>query len=934
MLMPLPLRRVSSCLIFFILVFTSPAQSPRHYQPQLDHFFENDQRDSFLHYARLQLQVARAADSLALWAWTQVQIQDFFVEQSAEALAYAETALKNRWRQPRDTVEWKPLLWLQCSKGYHLFRMGRVLSSVQAYEQADSIYQQHAYPDFDAVESLYKPLGNHYTRLGDNEKALALFLRALPLAQIDSDPEVLAGLYNNMAAAFWNQGDFPAAAQYYQKGLAFSHLSPDKRGLLTAGLARTLLDDGQAEKAFQTAQAALRLLQPRGDAALRILEYRMRARLTAGLAALQTKRFEAAAQLLAGADMDAVAVFGPASHRDKGKIALAFCALYQVRAQPQLALAAANRALQAVLPDFEPHTATDNPAADGFYEENTIVEALQQKALAAKGLYDQNKQLHWLDCALDCYALANEAENVLRDALQYQSSKLGLQGMTRSRAAAAVATARLLYEKTGRTDCLYRAFAFVEGSKAALLQEAVRQNLGARLLGTKDVRLQTQQTLRRALAYLDKQLLLEPQHEQAPTWRQERDALIGQLYAVEKALRQVYPALFEKPISRVGAASLVPTPKPDETFLAYFCSDTSLHLFIFANNAPPVWRCTSFDGRLQQTVRQFAAFFSGADAILRAPAAYFDCAWALGRAILPPETAGSPHVVLIPDGWLHFLPFEALLGEAPNAQTNLYNAPYLLRRQTLRSAWSLAVLQQQEKLVSGAPHYLLGLAPMVETGVRGLPVLPASSAEWRAVSRCSELLGAAALAGTFTATAADYHILHLSTHALAEAQEGQPPRIELWDQALLLPDIYALSLQADLVVLSACQTSLGVEQKGEGIMSFARAFAHSGAAAVIASLWTVNDRSTAQIMADFYKNLDGGKNIADALKTAKLAYLSNPDVPPMLQSPYFWAALTMTGADKALKPTNTPQWYWYLGSLLLLLVGGLIVRRKRLSPKT
>lgn len=918
-----------SCLTFFILVSTSPAQSPHHYQPPIDHFFENDQRDSFLHYARLQLQVARAADSLALWAWTQVQIQDFFVEQSAEALTFAETALKNRWRRPRDTAEWKPLLWLQCSRAYHLFRTGRVLSSVQAYEQADSIYQKYAYPDFDAVESLYKPLGNHYTRLGDNEKALALFLRALPLAQIESDPEVLAGLYNNMAAAFWNQGDFPQAAQYYQKGLAFSGLSPDKQGLLTAGLARTFLDEGQAEKAFQTAQTALRLLQPRGEAALRILEYRMRARLTAGLAALQTKRFDAAAQLLGGAEMDATAVFGPAPHRDKGKIALAFCALYQARAQPQLALAAANRALKAVLPGFEPHTAQDNPIADGFYEENTIVEALQQKAVAAKGLYDQNKQLYWLDCALDCYTLANEAENVLRGALQYQSAKLGLQGAARHRAEAAVEIARWLYEKTGRTDYLYRAFALVEGSKAALLQDAVRQNLGARLLGTKDVRLQTQQTLRRALAYLDKQLLLEPQHEQAPVWHQERDALIGQLYATEKALRQVYPALFEKPLSQTGAASLVPRPKQEETLLAYFCSDTSLHLFMFTNSAPPVWRCMPFDNRLQQTVRQFMAFFSSADAILRAPAAYFDCAWDLSRAILPPETARTPQLVLIPDGWLHFLPFEALLSEAPGTQTNLYNAPYLLRRQTLRSAWSLAVLQQQEKLVSGAPHYLLGLAPMVEMGVRGLPALPASSAEWRAVSKRRELLGPVALAGTFTACAADYRILHLSTHALAEAREGQPPRIELWDQALLLPDIYALSLQADLVVLSACQTSLGVEQKGEGIMSFARAFAHSGAAAVIASLWTVNDRSTAQIMEGFYQNLDGGKTIADALKTAKLAYLSNPDVPPMLQSPYFWAALTMTGADKAVNPTNAQLWYWYLGLLLLLLAWALIFLRKK-----
>ena len=706
------------------------AQSLRTYQPKIDHFFENDQRDSFLYYARLQLRAARAADSLACWGSTQSLIQDFFVEHAAEALTYGEDALQNRWRLPRDAEEWKPFLWLQCSQGYQLFRTGRVLASVQAYEKADSIYQRYAYPDFDAVESLYKPLGNHYTRLGDNEKALVLFQKALPLATAGRDAETLAGLYNNMATALWNQRDFNAAIQHYGKGLALPGLSPEKRGLLQAGLARTLLDTGQATKSFQTAQTALRLLQPRGEDALRIVEYRMRARLTAGLAALQIRRFDEAAQLLAAADRDATAVFGPVPHRDKGKIALAFCGLYRARAQPQLALDAANRALQAILPGFKPQTAEDNPAAPAFYEENTIVEALQQKAEAATALYRQSGAPRWLDCALDCYDLANRAENALRGALQYQSAKLDLQGMARSRAGAAVATARLLYEKTGRDEYLYRAFAFVEGSKAALLQDAVQQNLGARLLGVKDTRLAALQTLRRGLAYLDKQLLLESQHEQAPVWRQERDALIGQVRAAEKDLRQVYPALFENRPSRMETTAAPPRAKPGETLLAYFCGDTTLDFFIFTANGAPLWRRAPIDTALQRTVRRFATFFSSADAILQAPAAYFDCAWALSRVILPPESAHSPQLIVLPDGWLHFLPFEALLGAAPDAQTTLYNAPYLLRRQTLRSAWSLAVLQQQEKLVSRAPRYLLGVAPMAETGVRGLATLPASRGGW------------------------------------------------------------------------------------------------------------------------------------------------------------------------------------------------------------
>lgn len=909
----------SRLLWFCLLPWLSSAQTPAFFQAQIDHFYELDQRDSFLHYCGRQLQGARAADSLARWTWTQVQIQDFFADQSAEALAATETALRSCWRRPRAEAEWKALLWLQCNRGYHLFRSGKVLAAVQAYEQVDSIYQRYHFSDFDAVESLYKPLGNHYTRLGDNEKALILFQKALPLAQ--GETETLAGLFNNIAIACWNQGNFPAATQYYRQGLSLNGLSPEKKGLLLAGLARTQLDEGQAGSALRSAQSALRLLLPKGENALRIREYRMRARLTAGLAALQTGQLATAAQNISGAEADASAVFGPALHRDKGKIALAAGALYRQQGRVLPAIEATNRALSAVLPGFAPHNPAENPAAATFYEENTIVEALRQKAQLSNLLFEQTGASTWLGCALECYELAARAENMLRAALQYQSSRLGLQNNTRYYAEAAVHIARRLYEKTGQVTYLHRAFALVEGSKAALLRDAVQQNLGAQRLNERDRRLQTLQTLRRNLAFIDKQLLLNPQHAQTAAWQQEKDVLIAQLHATEKTLREQYPAWFQ---AENGSDGRLPQPAAGTAVLAYLCTDTTLDVFVFTPNNTARWYRTAFDSSLQHTTGRFAGFFSGPDAILKNPAAYFDCAWALGRVLIPAEVADIPYLTLIPDGRLCLLPFDALLEAPPDAQTTLYNAPYALRKHIFRSAWSLAILQQQERLVSQAPHWLLGIAPMADTGVRGLAPLPASREEWKKISDRTVLQGAGATTAAFSAAAAKYRLLHLSTHAMAGASDEPSARIELWDQALLLPDIYALSLQADLVVLSACQTTLGITQQGEGVMSFSRAFAYSGAAAVIASLWTVNDRLTAQIMDRFYQNLSEAQTIAGALCHAKRAQLADPGTPPALQSPYFWAGLAMTGADKPLFDRN--PWYCRpIVSILFLLGVGAVL---------
>ena len=87
-------------------------------------------------------------------------------------------------------------------------------------------------------------------------------------------------------------------------------------------------------------------------------------------------------------------------------------------------------------------------------------------------------------------------------------------------------------------------------------------------------------------------------------------------------------------------------------------------------------------------------------------------------------------------------------------------------------------------------------------------------------------------------------MIHLSTHAGADETDFAP-RIEFIDTSLYLPELYAMKIPADLVVLSACETGLGKFEKGEGVMSLARGFAYAGAGSLVASLWKVNEGSTA-----------------------------------------------------------------------------------------
>jgi CHAT domain-containing protein len=119
------------------------------------------------------------------------------------------------------------------------------------------------------------------------------------------------------------------------------------------------------------------------------------------------------------------------------------------------------------------------------------------------------------------------------------------------------------------------------------------------------------------------------------------------------------------------------------------------------------------------------------------------------------------------------------------------------------------------------------------------------------------------------------------------------PAGEKVDGFLRMHEIYNLRLSADLVVLSACQTGVGKEVKGEGLVALTRGFMYAGTRRVVASLWKVDDASTAALMQNFYRCLlKEGRSPADALRQAQLKIMGQNK---RWSSPYYWAAFTVQG---------------------------------------
>ena len=105
-----------------------------------------------------------------------------------------------------------------------------------------------------------------------------------------------------------------------------------------------------------------------------------------------------------------------------------------------------------------------------------------------------------------------------------------------------------------------------------------------------------------------------------------------------------------------------------------------------------------------------------------------------------------------------------------------------------------------------------------------------------------------------------------------------------------------MDLNADLAILSGCETGIGLDSRGEGLKSLARAFKFAGCNSIVMSLWKVSDKAARDIMIDFHKNLKLGMEKDQALRMAKLTYL---DSSPLV-TPFFWSAFVLVGDDQPL----------------------------------
>jgi len=323
-----------------------------------------------------------------------------------------------------------------------------------------------------------------------------------------------------------------------------------------------------------------------------------------------------------------------------------------------------------------------------------------------------------------------------------------------------------------------------------------------------------------------------------------------------------------------------------------------------------------------ETIRQRQARIAKADS--EYPAA----ARELSKMVLGPVAGqlSDRRLLIVADGALQYVPFGAL--PMPTQRQDM--TPLIVNHEVVNvpSASVLAVQRRELAARKPAEKLVAVLAdPVFEfddprlrrkgglAADRGkLSRLPFSREEALAISAVAPA-GQSTVATDFkasiaTATSAElgrYRIVHLATHGLVDTERPELSGIALslvdehgkaQDGFLRLHDVYRLNWSADLVVLSACQTALGKEIGGEGLVGLTRGFMYAGVRSVVASLWNVNDGATAQFMKYFYQGVIGKKlSPAAALRAAQIEMWKRKSS----SSPYYWAAFVLQGEWRSFK---------------------------------
>ncbi|MFK7981887.1 MAG: CHAT domain-containing protein [Saprospiraceae bacterium] len=618
-----------------------------------------------------------------------------------------------------------------------------------------------------------------------------------------------------------------------------------------------------------------------------------------------------------------------------------------------------NKGIARLIPDFETEDIYAIPALNkNIFAKLVLIELLRFKVETIWEKYKIEKTDFYLSNALKNIDLATQYIDLLRLGLQREGSKLELNNLSQVIYNYGVQLNVLAAKKETLANYIEKAFNFSERNRVSLLLESINLSQAKHFSKIPTELLEKERQNKLNIAYYEKVIYEERLKEEnedktkIDLWQQK----LFDLKQVKDSLSHLFQSSHSDYYALTQNQKIVSIESIQSNFLGeknafleYFISDSTIYAFVIQKEKYSIIeipKASLFTEKIKALQKGVYTYHIGESRSSKLYKRYADtlveAAFYLHQQLIAPikaEVNLPNELIIVPDGVLGYIPFELLISNLPNDNTLFHNHAYLLKEHQISYAYSATLLEEMlQRRHKAKKNNFLAFAPsfrkseLIASNIQninkirtGLSSLHYNIPEVKAIQ---QLLGGKiyinenATEANFLKEAPNYNIIHLSTHGKANDKIGDYAYLafsEIKDtienEFLYNRDLYNLQLNADMVVLSACETGVGELQKGEGIISLARGFSYAGAKSIITTLWSVNDAKTKVLMENFYGYIKAGRTKDDALRQAKIDLMeNNPDA----AHPFYWAAFVPIGDMSPIEFQETISVYWLLGILGVL----------------
>lgn len=794
---------------------------------------------------------------------------------------------------------------------------------------------------------VYLNKGNIFTLKGDYEKSLSYLFKAYSIAQKDlgNNDKDLTKFLMDIGYAYEKKGDLSKAIEFYNQSTKIKDNPFIIKAYRNLGnIYKTLNKPDTAERYYNLSiEFAKKFFTGNSyDLALCYQYY--------GEFLAKWKKDSKSQRYYAKASDIFIQLFGK-KNKDLSRIFFLQSEYFLEKSDYKQALIKIQGALTALLPGFDASDPDINPRIDNSVLDLYLPNTLSLKAKILYLQYQQNKNIKDLNFSLETINLTLKVIEEIRKTYNEEESQMILNKDVRTIIDLGVMVTYTLYTTTQDKFYLAEAFHFTEKGQAIILLSALR---GLDAQSDTDIPknvLDFENRLSQELATYNSFLYQERQRKfpdpgKIQLWSDKVFSLRVSQDSLITSYKKSYPEYFrlKYDFTTISADSAIKNLPVDQAILEYYMTDSLVFGFILSDgllSAELLGNKNYLVGQLK-SLRQFfirKEFFNSDEKEFED---LTTISTELYKILISPFEKAIPgkRLIIVPDGELGYLSFDLLLKEKPKLKSQGYNdLGWLIKSNPINYSSSSTIhFEQSDQIVRKVAGKLIAFAPSYEySGTAGnsatvdsvrlkLSPIKGTKEEINAISgmfTTKKLFDQNATESYFKEHAGEYAILHLAMHTIIDNQNplysklvfssSQPSSKE--DGYLNTYELFGLHLRGQLAVLSACNTGSGKLERGEGIISLARGFFYSGIPSVVMTLWEIEDHSSADLMALFYKNLKLGLPNDIALQRAKITYLERAG---KLQShPYFWAGYVIYGKTDPVIYTS----YWEPLHIVFLIAG-------------